>query len=186
MARGLTGALLAALQAQVVHPVFFYEGVFEAGTVRLWSGLGDITWDSQTWTGAGNLIGLTAIQETKTGQATGFSVRLNGALTALISLAIAQCRQGYAGTVWVGALDNTGAIIADPFKAFRGRLDVSDIVDEGEKCTITVTYESRIIDFERTRERRYTPEDQKIDYPTDTGFDQVAGLQDARVVWGPK
>ena len=32
--------------------------------MRLWTGVGTISWDGQTWIGAGNILGLTAIEET--------------------------------------------------------------------------------------------------------------------------
>jgi hypothetical protein len=75
-------------------------------------------------------------------------------------------------------------IIADPFKCFEGRFDVPDIVDEGARATISARYESRLIDLDRVRARRYTDEDQKLDYPTDKGFEYVPSLQDAQIPWG--
>jgi hypothetical protein len=47
-----------------------------------------------------------------------------------------------------------------------------------------LTAESRLIDLERSRERRYTSEDQKIDYPNDKGLEFIADLQDKEIVWG--
>ena len=47
-----------------------------------------------------------------------------------------------------------------------------------------MTAESKLIDLERSRARRYTSEDQKIDYPDDKGLDFIADLQDKAVVWG--
>ena len=76
------------------------------------------------------------------------------------------------------------SLIADPFLCFAGRLDVPDMVIGGERMTIAVAYESRLIDLDRARERRYTSEDQKIDYPDDLGFDFVPALQDMQIVWG--
>ena len=40
------------------------------------------------------------------------------------------------------------------------------------------------MDGANQRERRYTPEDQKLDYPLDEGFSSVASLQDKQVAWG--
>ena len=106
----------------------------------------------------------------------------NGVLHDIISAALGQARR-LPGKVWIGALDSAGAVIADPFLAFEGRLDVPDIIDDGETCTVTVSYESRLIDLERPRERRITHEDQQIDYPGDRFREYVAGLQDQVIVW---
>lgn len=184
MARDLTAGMLSAIAAGTVRPVLFYQGAFSGGTVRLWTGLGTVSWNGQSWVGAGSLLGMSSIQETTEVRATGLSVSLSGVSTSLISLALTQARQGAAGSVWLGFLDAAGAVIADPTLAFQGRLDVPEIIDSGDTCSITISYESRLIDLERARERRYTSEDQRIDYPNDRGFDFVPGLQDATNVWG--
>lgn len=182
--RDLTASVIAAITAGRVRPVVFYEGVYSSGTLRLWSGITSVSWDGQTWLGAGNLLNVAPIQELSEVRAAGFAVSLSGDSSALLALNIGAVRQGLAGRVWIGFLDDTGAIIADPFKAFEGRLDVPDIVDEGERCTISVRYESRLIDLDRSRERRYTTEDQQLDYASDRGFDFVPSIQDAVITWG--
>lgn len=184
MSRDLTVAAQAALAAGNVQPIVLYEGEFSAGTLRLWTGLGTVSWNGQNWLGAGQLLGMSSIQETTEVRAAGVTVSLSGMPGTLISLVLAQARQGKAGRVYLGLLDSAGAIIADPYQAFVGRLDVPEIVDAGEVCTISISYESRLIDLERPRERRYTAEDQGIDYPLDRGFDYVPALQDAVIVWG--
>ena len=83
-----------------------------------------------------------------------------------------------------GAIDSSGALVVDPYTTFQGRLDVPEIVDGGDDCTIQISYESRLIDLERARERRYTHEDQQIDSPGDKGFEFVTLIQDQTVVWG--
>ena len=56
-----------------------------------------------------------------------------------------------------------------------------------ETAVITVSVENRLIDLEKPRVRRYTPEDQKIDLPfnvRDNGFDEVASVQNKEIIWG--
>lgn len=191
MARDLTSGLLAELQASKLSPILFWEGEFVTiGSpqiteyVRLWTGFGNISWDSKTWIGAGNLLAITPLEETSEIQATGFSVTLSGMPSANISTALQACQQGRPGKIWLGTMNTAGAVIADPYLARQGRMDVPVIEDSGETCTITLKYEDRLVNLERPRERRYTNEDQAIDYPADKGFDQVAALQDAQDVWG--
>jgi hypothetical protein len=80
----------------------------------------------------------------------------------------------------------TGAdrLVADPFLAFEGRFDVPEILDEGETAVITASGESRLIDLDRVRARRYTDEDQKLDFPNDLGFEYVPKIQDKEIFWG--
>jgi hypothetical protein len=63
-------------------------------------------------------------------------------------------------------------------------MDTMGIEDSGDTANIGLTAESRLIDLERSRERRYTSEDQKIDYPNDKGLEFIADLQDKEIVWG--
>ena len=63
-------------------------------------------------------------------------------------------------------------------------MDVMTIEDAGATATINVSAESRLIDLDRSRTRRFTSEDQKIDYPNDKGLEMVASLQDKQITWG--
>lgn len=184
MSRDLSAAMLAAITAGTVKPVVFYEGEFSTGTLRLWSGLGDVSWNGQTWNGAGGMLGVSAARETSGIEAVKFSVGLNGESQALLSANLGAVRQGMDGTVWLGAIGADGAVVADPRIMFKGKLDVPDVVDNGQSCTLGVSYESRLIDLERARVRRYTDEDQQIDYPGDRGFEFVPSLQDKQIPWG--
>ena len=64
MSRDLTVAFATALADQSLRPVIFFEGQFATGWVRIWSGLGEVSWNGQAWAGAGSLLGLGAIDET--------------------------------------------------------------------------------------------------------------------------
>jgi hypothetical protein len=63
-------------------------------------------------------------------------------------------------------------------------MDVPTLRDDAETCTVTVTYEGRLIDLGRAREWRYTHESQQQLAPGDRGFEYVAGLQDKEILWG--
>jgi len=189
MSRDLTTAVAAALQQNVVPLALFYEGEFASGTVRIWTGLGSIVWNGETWTGLGTLIGMEAVRETSSVEASGSAVSLSGVDPALVSTAIQDSQQGAKGRVWLAALsidDATGqvSIIADPFKFFVGRLDVPTIQDGADTCTITITYESLLIDLQRPRRFNYTDESQQILFPGDKGFEYVAGIQDLQITIG--
>jgi hypothetical protein len=182
--RNMTPELEAALIAADARPALFFEGQFATGVVRLWTGLGDVVWGGQTWTGAGNLVGFSGIEEGSDIVARGASVTLSGVPASLVSLAISDAQQGLPGRCWVGLLAPDATIIVDPVLAFAGRLDVPTITDGVETCTITITYESRLIDLNRPRELRYTDEAQQQLYPGDRGFEYVTTIQDKELRWG--
>jgi len=185
-ARDLTASVLSAIQAREVSLIALFEGEFSSGTVNLWTGLGDLTWDSKTWTGAGNLIGWSAIEERDGVVASGVQVQFSGVPSAFVSLALDEARQGLPGRIWIGLLDSNGAVIADPFQAFSGKLDVPQITDSAEACVISIDYENKLVDLQRTREQRFTHEFQQALYPGDLGFEYVTTIQDQEIVWGTK
>jgi hypothetical protein len=183
MARDLTAGVITQLQAASVEVGILFEGEFASGWVRLWSGVGTLSWDSKSWSGVGTLLGISGIDETNEIRASGLTVSLSGVPSDLLSAALGDARSGKTGRVYL-AFFSGGSIVADPILQFEGRLDVPAIEDGPDTATISISYESELIDLERARERRYTPEDQAIDFPGDLGFDYVAALQDAQITWG--
>ena len=181
--RDLTASALVELQGEEVRPCVFLEGEFDGGVVRLWTGGGDIDWNGATWLG-GRMLGISALRETSEVVASGVTVSLSGVPSELVAAAIVDARQGGAGRMWLGFLDAAGAVVADPYQIFAGRLDVPEITDAVETCTITIAYEGLLIDLTRPREFRYTPESQRLFDATDRGFNHVARLQTRSFVWG--
>ena len=184
MARDMTPAIAAALEAGELRLILFFEGAFASGWVRLWTGLGELDWNGETWLGAGSLLGIGTVEETQQVVANGTTVSLSGVPLEMVSLAIDDARQGKPGRVWIGLLTEAGEIIADPVQAFTGRLDVPEIADAGESCTVTISYENRLIDLGVTRNWRYTHESQQVLSPGDRGFEFVTTIQDKEIKWG--
>ena len=184
MARNITADVITEITAGRCAPIVLCEMKFSSGTVNLWNGIGDLSWDSKTWNGAGQLASISALPEGSDVAAEGLTLSLDGIPTTFIQQVLTECRQGYPVKLWLGFLDSTGAVIADPYQSFAGRMDVPTIQEGADTCKVSITAESRMIDLKRARERRYTHEDQQIDYPGDTGFENVAALQNVSIVWG--
>src|SRR3990167_3723798 len=183
--RNFTAAMDAAIVAGTVRPALFYEGEFASSQfLRLWTGVGQIDWDGHTWTGGGHLLVITPLEERRDVKAIVFTVSVSGMPSANISLALASVRQNKPGNLWLGLFNAAGALIADPYQPRNGRFDVAGIDDDGQTCTIAAQYEDRLVDLDRARERRYTHEDQQIDWPGDLGFEYVESLQDMQLLWG--
>ena len=71
MSRGLSAGMLSQVAASNVNPILLFYGEFASGTVRMWSGLGDLSFDSQTWLGAGSLVQVSNVEETSEIKASG-------------------------------------------------------------------------------------------------------------------
>lgn len=185
MARNITTAFRNAITADTVAAVLLFSAEFDEGDVNFWSGYGDITWNSITFTGAGDLGTMSEIEETDAIQANGIAFQLSGIPSSLVSAALSYAYQGRPVKLWLAPTDlSTGAIIADPFLSFSGKMDTMTIEEGADTATITLTAESDLVDLNRPRERRYTHEDQIAEYPGDLGLEYVAGLIDKEISWG--
>tara|TARA_R110000823_G_scaffold178335_1_gene310824 strand:- start:247 stop:807 length:561 start_codon:yes stop_codon:yes gene_type:complete len=185
MSRSLTTALNNELISSEMNPFMAVSLDFEDGTFYSWTGYGDITFGGETYFGSGDIIHLGSVNETSEIRANGIQISLSGIPAELVSAALQDPYQGRIAKIYFGVLNGTtGAVIADPYLIFKGRMDLMTIEDGGETASISVTAESRLIDLNRAKERRFTDNDQKIDYPDDKGLQHIQGLQEKQISWG--
>lgn len=185
MSRQMTAAMLAAMQADVCEPILLFKLATTGGDVRVWSGIGDITFNSEVYQGVGTLGRISEILETEGLEAAGVALELSGVPTSMISTALGQMRQDKVGTIWLGFLDSSKQLVADPIEIFSGLTDAAEIDPEGpDTSKILANLESRMIRLKRAKVSRFTDESQKVNFPNDRGFEYVNGLQDAQIVWG--
>lgn len=184
MSRGITAGFIAQASASLNRPALFFEAAFVTQTLRMWSGINDISWNSQTWLGNGYLGVFTGGNEITEVQATGIEINFSGVPQTLVSLILQEVKLGAKASLYFGFLDSAGAVIADPYPMFVGKADSARITEAGETANITLSYETVLIDLERAREFRYTKENQRIFFPNDLGFDYVASLQSWTGFWG--
>lgn len=136
------------------------------------------------YAGIGDVASISPITETTDVQANGLQLGLSAISQGNLGEALSMCRQGLPITLRLGLLDVSGKIIADPCTLFVGKMDTV-VIDEGaDTASITVTAESRIIDLQRPRIRRYTDDDQQRTSPGDLGFQFVPMVQDWNGPWG--
>lgn len=183
MTRDITGAMQAAAEAVPSSPILIWEGLFDSGALRLWSGYGDLVWDGETWNGAGDLVAVDPAPEVTRVVAAGATFRLNGVPSDLIALAMTEEYQGRACTLWLGMLDAAGLVVADPIKIFAGRMDVMEPTDAGDTASIVLTAENRLADLGRAPGGSYTDENQKSRYPDDEGLAFIVQIQDRELIW---
>jgi hypothetical protein len=181
--------MATAVQAGTVRPALIYEGEFVDGGglptfVRLWSGIGTLSWNGQSWLGAGNLLGMSEIRESTGLRANAFEVWLTGVSTSLISTALVSSRKNRSGKLWLALFNPNDYTtpIADPYLLKKGRFDTIPIDDSGTASRITVRYEDRLATLGIPRERRYTTADQALRLAGDKGFEYVEGLQDSQFI----
>jgi len=183
MPRTLNANFETEIAKSAMRPVLFYEGVFSTQTLRLWTGVGSIDWNGETWLGQW-IEDISGIAETSDMRATGMSILLSAVPQSVISFFLTEIVQGAIGRVYLGFIDSSNAIIEDPVLIFKGLVDIPTIEDDGSKASVNITYESELIKLQKSSGRRYTDEDQRQEYVTDKGFEHIDNLQDWTGFWG--
>jgi len=180
--RDITSVVENSLDDEVIEPFFAIEMIFDSGPLRFWTGLGEATIDGNTYTGTGNLLDVSSIEETTEIAVRGATITLSGMPTEVTSLALQSPYQGRVCNIYFGIV--SGKTYSNLTQIFSGYMDEMNIDEGPESGTIVLKVENKLIDLERARTRRYTSEYQKSVYPGDLGLDFVESLQDKKVVWG--
>lgn len=183
MTRSLTTAAENASLDEVIRPLILIDLDFSSGHVRLNSTPYSITYASNVYQGGAKLGEITPVEETSDIQAQSIALKLYAIPRDVVSLALAEQYQGRSATMYLGMMDEAWSLIANPVIIFAGRMDVMTI-SLGMTASVTLTIESRFADWERPRIRRYTSEDQALDYVGDKFFDYVPSMVDKTIKWG--
>ena len=178
-----TSSFTQELQAQASQPGLAVVLNLDSGIIRLWSGIGDLVYAGDTYTGVGNLLSVRLAEESKEIAAKGVNVALNGINSTLIAKALDENYRGRTMAIYLFFMDDNQVVLY-PYAVFVGYINIMNIQDDGETSIISVDAESKLIDLQRPRERRYTGEYQKIDYPNDKGLDAVTWIQNQKIKWG--
>jgi hypothetical protein len=113
MARDLTAGMVTEVASTTVRPIVLVKLEFDSGAVRVWNGIGDLSWNAQTWTGVGDLGGVSPVEEAGDLKASGVRFQLSGIPAALISTALSEDYQDRPARMWLGMLDENLNIVAD-------------------------------------------------------------------------
>ena len=179
MTRTVPAAILSGLANPEVEPFYAVEFQFDSGTLRLWTGYGDRTIDGSVYTGSGNLMTISDIEEVQELSAKVLAVALNGISSDIIALALTEPYQGRVCRVLFGLRD-----VDDFVEVFSGYMNTMSITDSGDTSDIVVSVDSKLVSLERSKIRRYTHESQQARYAGDTFFSYVTKLQDKQIQWG--
>ena len=208
MSRDLSSNTIDNISQDVVYPFFAVELRFDGDNVlRLWTGQGTLVLDDGTsWVGTGNLLNISAIEETSELAVKGATLTLSGVPSEVLSLALSEPYQGrvcniYFGTFSQGSIlqESSSYILLqdgsrinlettdkDFSEIFSGYMDQMNIEESGETSTIQLLVENKLVDLERARVARFTSGYQKSIYAGDLGLDFVEDLQDKQISWGRK
>lgn len=182
--RALSSALASELDASKLKPFYALEFDFDSGAARLWTGLGELIADGETWTGGAGVIGISTSSETVDLSANNVTITLNGLDSSILTIALAEPYRNRPFTLYLGCLDEDNQSVGSMYQLFSGRMDTMSVEDSGSTANISLIVENALVDLERPRIRRLTNEEQLARYPGDESLSGVAGLQDRQISWG--
>jgi len=178
--RDVPSNIYEALNSPEIEVFFAIDLNFDSGSLNLWTGLGELEANGNTYVGTGQLLSISSVEETAEIAAKGAELSLSGIPSTLVSLALTEPYQGRVCTIYFGVVSDTNFLT----EIFTGIMDKMDIQEGAETSTITLAVENKLVDLERSRAIRFTSAYQKSIYPGDKGFDFVEDLQDKKLVWG--
>lgn len=169
--------------AGVLRPIYFVEILFASGPFRANSSDRTIAYNGFDYTGVGNL-GQISDSHTTTGTvATGIKLTLTSIPPSLTQNIAAEDTRNRTCKVSIGLVDAAFVLVENPFVFFSGTIDTL-VMDIGQMVTIQCSASSRLINWARSVNTRYTNEQQQSLYPGDIGFSFVNKLMTLKLQWG--
>lgn len=113
MSRTVPAAVLTALEQPEVRPFYAVEIDLDSGPLRLWTGYGDRTIGGQTYTGGGNLVAISGLEEVADLSAKNITLTLSGMPSSVVSLALQEPYQRRKVRVFWGVETGSGPLPAE-------------------------------------------------------------------------
>jgi len=181
---------LSALQlAELVRPapkvVYFMELQFTTGVQYLSTWNRNFTWNAQLWIGLGGLVSVTEITESESVASNPLSFNLNAADPSWIALAVGNdtVYRRRLALLYMCPLGDDGQLVGAPQLCWRGRMDAVAAGIGNNSASISLKCETASFAFKRRPSLRINAIQQKLTYPTDTGFDYLSDLIDKPQLW---
>lgn len=165
---------------------------YAAGPVRLWSGIGALTWNGQTWTGAGTLGQITSSPRTTDLRIDEVRLSLAGVDPATANELSFDIRNRVAKT-WIALVGLQRRVIGQPILLDDILLDYAmDAVGDDGLVTLTLVGQAGFWTLERASETAWSQEEAILTWgrdgfgnPIETGFDMIAALRTRDTKWTP-
>lgn len=184
MARSMSSDMQNALFAQVVRPCLLAKIETTGSTIYLCTLDRSISFDGQTWLGNGWLRPFGGVDEGTDLSPQGCALMLGGIDATAISAILGTLTRSKLGTLYLGLLDSSHALISSPFIIFQGTFSHAEIVEDGDTANASLVYESQLVRSKEANQFRYTDQSQQALFPGDLGFQFASKVADWSGFWG--
>ena len=187
MSRQINSSVLQQLTGPSLKPAIFVSLTFKSETCFIWSGIGTVYFNGQSWTGIGSLLNISTIEDGNTVDARGVSVTVSGLDPLMLGNCMSEFVLGKPAAIYMG-LYSGGNLIPFPITAWAGRTDQPTVNVSGKEVTITINLENRLVDMNIPGSRRYENSDQQMaapsGWPGDQCFAYTSSLLFRNLFWG--
>ena len=94
MSRTLSTEMQAVASADLVRPIYLVKMEFDSNDLNLWSGLGNLVYNGDTYIGTGDLMAISSVKESEELVANGVNFTVSGITDPLLSKARDEPYQG--------------------------------------------------------------------------------------------
>jgi len=174
-----------------ILPLVFLD--FDGDPTYLWGGVGDLSYDSQTWTGVGDLGDIGSISSDAKGGAKSLTLRLNGlkeldgsdtdGLAALKSISY----QGQSAYVYAAFFEDDGKTLVSgvtPDLIYAGRISHMSASKSQEDASISCTIDSFLSLLSRPIPLLMTDDEHQRYQSGDKGYDHKSDSISKDIFWG--
>jgi len=165
---------------------FAIKAEFDTDDVLLHTGGGNLVIAGETYEGAGTLLAISDIEDSKELKSAGVTFQLSGMNAEVLGYALTENYQNRPITMFLAFCSGGTDHVDSYMTVYKGRMIQIEIADDVNGATITLQTENRLIDLRKPSNYRYTNESQQYLYAGDTSLDQVAKVSQMQVFWGRK
>jgi hypothetical protein len=179
--RSLAAPALALLSGSAVPAVMLLDMAFVT-PVRLCTGAVSIAYSGNTYTGAGTLGAVEAIND-QVQSTQNLQFTLSGVPLDVLAIALSESVRGTLCTMRLALLDPATHAVLDAPVAFSGTLDTMGVRHGAESATVAVVAMHRGDTYRRPKPLRYTDGDQQLLHSGDTSMRYVISQSQVQDVW---
>jgi hypothetical protein len=163
---------------------FALKAEFDTDTVLIHTGQGDLVIGGETYIGAGTLLAISDIEDSKELKSAGVTFSISGMDAEVLGYALNENYQNRPISLYMAFVSGGTDDVDGYLTLYKGRMINIDISDDVNGSNITLQTENRLLDLRRPSNIRYTRESQEYLYSGDTSLDQVNKISQMNIEWG--
>lgn len=182
--RDIGAEFLAILDDPTIRPVMMVRLALDGALVIAWhTGYGEITYNGTTYAGTGVLIGISDLEEDTDLTPSSMTLTISGITPEIRAIVLGSTLMNRPAIVYLGALDDAGALVGDPMVWFDGTLRGGAKLVLGAEAAIQLEIVDSLADWERPLNLRLNNATQQSLHPGDRGLEYIESVAQQTIAW---